>query len=92
MKKETQFPIVKDLFAPREKNESLFKVSDSVKLRGQPDSPNLIVRSILEINHSFCQDKEYEYKVYCDYWNSKKECFIRQDFNEKQLEIAPQKE
>ena len=69
------------------KNAQKFIRGQSVRLRGQPDSPAMTITKIFRQQEEFeGMEKVRTFSYECSWWESKKQLFHRPNFEEETLE------
>jgi hypothetical protein len=64
-----------------------FQIGDFARLRGQKDSPNVVVSKIFENPYSQYKDNMVgKFLIQCRYWDNRKRIFVVENFEEITLE------
>jgi uncharacterized protein YodC (DUF2158 family) len=67
-------------------NLQKFQRAQLVKLKGQPNSPELTITKIIRIQDENFEEKMLKFSYECTWWDSKKKCFHQLIFEENTLE------
>ena len=64
-----------------------FQIGDFARLRGQKESPTVVVSKIFENSYSHCKDNMVgKFLIQCKYWDNRKRIFVSENFQEITLE------
>lgn len=67
-------------------NLQKFQRAQLVRLKGQPDSPDLTITKIIRTQAEGFYEKMIKFSYQCTWWDKKKKCFHQLIFEENTLE------